>query len=193
MGEKSKEKKKYIVEVARKVFAEKGYKNVTMKDVVEACEISRGGLYLYFDSTDTLFLEVLKEEAGRGSEDLQRGLSDAAGSLEILSLFFKEQKKEILQEKECLSLAIYEYSFAKGKKSPENLIRAQQEQGALLLEKLLEDGKAKGEIACDDVKAEVRHMLYVLEGMKILAKTVGISEKDVDAELVRLLKGVLPE
>ena len=51
MGEKSVQKKQYILETARKVFAEKGYKNVTMKDIVEACEISRGGLYLYFDST----------------------------------------------------------------------------------------------------------------------------------------------
>ena len=46
MGEKSEQKKAYILEVARKVFMEKGYKNVTMKDIVEACDISRGGLYL---------------------------------------------------------------------------------------------------------------------------------------------------
>ncbi len=46
MSEKSAQKKKYIVETARGVFTEKGYKNVTMKDIVEACGISRGGLYL---------------------------------------------------------------------------------------------------------------------------------------------------
>ena len=52
MGEKSAQKKKYILDTARKVFVEKGYKSVTMKDIVEACGISRGGLYLYFDSTE---------------------------------------------------------------------------------------------------------------------------------------------
>ena len=51
MGEKSVQKKQYILETARKVFATKGYKDVTMKDIVEACEISRGGLYLYFENT----------------------------------------------------------------------------------------------------------------------------------------------
>ena len=60
MGEKSLQKKKYILEKAREVFMEKGYKNVTMKDIVDACEISRGGLYLYFPGTRELFLEVLK-------------------------------------------------------------------------------------------------------------------------------------
>ena len=62
MSDKSAQKKKYIVETARKVFMEKGYKTVTMKDIVEACDISRGGLYLYFGSTAELFEEVLALE-----------------------------------------------------------------------------------------------------------------------------------
>ena len=38
MGEKSVQKKRYIVEKARDVFMEKGFKKVTMKDIVEACQ-----------------------------------------------------------------------------------------------------------------------------------------------------------
>ena len=60
MGEKSLQKKKHILETARKVFIEKGYKRVTMKDIVDACGISRGGLYLYFNNTGEIFLEVMK-------------------------------------------------------------------------------------------------------------------------------------
>ena len=37
MGEKSAHKKQFIVETARQVFVEKGYKDVTMKDIVDAC------------------------------------------------------------------------------------------------------------------------------------------------------------
>lgn len=47
MSDKSVQKQKYIIETARNVFMEKGFKEVTMKDIVEACGISRGGLYLY--------------------------------------------------------------------------------------------------------------------------------------------------
>ena len=63
MGEKSLQKRQHILSCARKVFEEKGFKDVTMKDIVDACEISRGGLYLYFDSTRDIFLEVLKVES----------------------------------------------------------------------------------------------------------------------------------
>ena len=55
MGEKSEQKRKFILETARRVFVEKGFKNVTMKDIVEACKISRGGLYLYFENTSQIF------------------------------------------------------------------------------------------------------------------------------------------
>ena len=62
MGEKSIQKKQYILKKAREVFVKRGYKDVTMKDIVEACEISRGGLYLYFESTRDIFLAVLKKD-----------------------------------------------------------------------------------------------------------------------------------
>ena len=61
MGDKSAQKKKLIVERARRVFMEKGYKEVTMKDIVEECDISRGGLYLYFQNTREVFEEVQKK------------------------------------------------------------------------------------------------------------------------------------
>lgn len=54
-------KRQYIIKKAREVFSKRGYKDVTMKDIVEACEISRGGLYLYFDSTKVIFLAVLND------------------------------------------------------------------------------------------------------------------------------------
>ncbi|MDE6983254.1 MAG: TetR/AcrR family transcriptional regulator [Lachnospiraceae bacterium] len=55
MGDKSLQKRKYILERARSVFYKNGYRAVTMKDIVDACGISRGVLYLNFSSTKELF------------------------------------------------------------------------------------------------------------------------------------------
>ena len=52
MGEKSEQKREHILQCAKQVFAKKGFRTVTMKDIVEVCEISRGGLYLYFGNTE---------------------------------------------------------------------------------------------------------------------------------------------
>ena len=108
MGEKSGRKKEFIIEKARDVFARKGFLTVTMKDIVEECAISRGGLYLYFEDTGSLFLEVLrKERESDGGEEIESGDT----SVEMLSAFLREQKKEILGVKESLIGAIYEYCF----------------------------------------------------------------------------------
>ena len=87
MGEKSAQKRQYILETARKVFMEKGFKSVTMKDIVEACDISRGGLYLYFGSTEEIFLEVLKMEAGEADDLFSDNITEDATASDILMLF----------------------------------------------------------------------------------------------------------
>ena len=70
MGEKSEQKREYILKQAKEVFAKKGFRDVTMKDIVEACEISRGGLYLYFGSTEEIFREILLAELEDEGEDI---------------------------------------------------------------------------------------------------------------------------
>ena len=89
MGEKSVQKKKYILETAHKVFVEKGFRNVTMKDVVDACEISRGGLYLYFSSTEEIFLELIRMESQETDDVFAGSISAVASAAEILAVFLK--------------------------------------------------------------------------------------------------------
>ncbi|MCR5337637.1 MAG: TetR/AcrR family transcriptional regulator [Lachnospiraceae bacterium] len=108
MGEKSGRKKDFIIEKARDVFARKGFLTVTMKDIVEECGISRGGLYLYFEDTGSLFLEVLRKER---ESDSGEEIEEAETSVEMLSAFLREQKKEILGGKDSLIGALYEYCF----------------------------------------------------------------------------------
>ena len=89
MGEKSIQKKKYILETARKVFVEKGFKKVTMKDIVEACGISRGGLYLYFDSTSQIFMEVMRLETQEADDVFSDSIKEDATAADILILFLQ--------------------------------------------------------------------------------------------------------
>lgn len=193
MGEKSVQKKKYILETARKVFVEKGYKNVTMKDIVEACEISRGGLYLYFDSTEQILLEVLQMEADETDDVFTKNITQDDTAADILTLFLKEQKKELLQKKNSLTVAVYEYFFAHKSTDKNNMLRKQFDAGVKVLEKLIEAGIASGEFYCEDPKGAASNIMYVLEGMKIDAQTFGITEKMVDEQLLYIMQGLIIE
>lgn len=193
MGEKSVQKKKYILETARKVFSEKGYKNVTMKDIVEACEISRGGLYLYFDSTEQILLEVLQMEADEADDVFTQNITQDDTAADILTLFLKEQKKELLQKKNNLTVAVYEYFFAHKSTDKNNMLRKQFDAGVKVLEKLIQAGIASGEFYCEDPRGAASNIMYVLEGMKIDAQTFGITEKMVDEQLLYIMQGLIVE
>lgn len=193
MGEKSLQKKKYILDTARKVFVEKGFKNVTMKDIVEACEISRGGLYLYFDSTEQILMEVLQMEAAETDDVFTERIEQGDTAADILTLFLKEQKRELLQKKDNLTVAVYEYFFAHGLTDKNNMLRRQFDAGVKVIEKLIEAGIASGEFYCEDPKGAAANIMYVLEGMKINAQTFGITEKMVDEQLLYIMQGLIIE
>lgn len=193
MGEKSVQKRQYILDTARKVFVEKGYKNVTMKDIVEACEISRGGLYLYFDSTEQMLLEILQMEAQETDDVFTGRITQEDTAADILLLFLKEQKKELLQKKNNLTVAVYEYFFERKSTDKNNMLRKQFEAGVKVLEKLIEAGIASGEFYCEDPKGAASNIMYVLEGMKINAQTFGITEKMVDEQLLYIMQGLIIE
>ena len=190
MGEKSIQKKKYILETARKVFMEKGFKKVTMKDIVEACEISRGGLYLYFESTSQIFLEVLKMESQEADDVFSDSITEDATAADILILFLKEQKKELLRKNNTLTQAIYEFYFENDLPKKDNLLKKQFDSAVKIIEKLIEAGVENGEFYCEDCKGTARNIMFVLEGLKISAQTIGITEETVDREIVYILKGL---
>ncbi|WP_026653468.1 TetR/AcrR family transcriptional regulator [Butyrivibrio proteoclasticus] len=194
MGEKSEQKKKYILDKARTVFSEKGYKNVTMKDIVDACDISRGGLYLYFSSTEELFLAVLSDDVTTDDDEaIGAALSGEASAGDMLALFLKEQKKEILRKKNNLTVATYEYFSVHKVSAKDNPLKNQFDTAVRIVEKLIENGVQTGEFYCENPLGCARNLMYVVEGLKISSKTIGISEDAIDRELMYVLEGLVPD
>lgn len=182
MGEKSEQKKQLILERARKVFSEKGFKAVTMKDIVEAAEISRGGLYLYFSDTKEIFLEVMKMETQEEDDVFTKRISEDATAADILLLFLKEQKKELLEKKDGLTVATYEYYFAHNQAEEENVLKKQFTDAQYILQKLIETGIESGEFAQVDAEEMASNIMFVIEGMRIESHTAGITEEMIDRQ-----------
>ena len=193
MSEKTEKKKQLIIDSAREVFATKGYRAVTMKDIVEASNISRGGLYLYFASVEEVFLEVLAAEDMRLEEESLGQTLEGATNGEMLLWFLKAQKKVILQKSDSLMTARYEYAFSCKEKRQKPVFSKEMDKAVLVLQKILERGTESGEFACFDVKNEARDMMLAIEGMKILSCTVGISEKKVDTEFLHMMERIIIE
>lgn len=191
MSEKSIQKKEYIIETAKSVFASKGFKDVTMKDIVDACNISRGGLYLYFDCVESVFRAVIESERLSNDPEEAKLIPQKPCDSDILTLFFREQKKEIMDKRNCLLKALYEFSFIQKEYKQETMLEQQKDACFDFLCEILKNGMDSGEFEANDVSVLANHIIFGLEGMKILNKAGHISEKEIDDELVLIMKSVL--
>ena len=188
MSEKSDSKKKYIIEKATEVFAAKGFRSVTMKDIVEACDISRGGLYLYYSSTEEIFKDVCEaqDESDAENKDISSFLAQAKAA-DLLLWFVKEQKKAILRRKDSLVTARFEYAFYNKEKGNIKEAKYTFDTAVTVLKTILIRGNESGEFECVDPENTALNMMYTIEGMKACSSTFGLSEKKVDSELLFMI------
>jgi len=59
--EKKAQKEKKIIEVATRLFADKGYQNTTIEEIAKEAKIAKGTIYLYFNDKQQLFQNIVKE------------------------------------------------------------------------------------------------------------------------------------
>ena len=118
---------------------------------------------------------------------------DLSGEIFDSANISEEQKKELLRKKNNLTIAIYEYYFANKPGKKENILRSQFDGAVAVLEKLITDGVESGEFYCEDARGCARNIMYVLEGLKVSAHTMGITEKMVDDELLYIMQGLVVE
>lgn len=188
MGEKSLKKKNYIVEKAREVFCERGFSSVTMKDVVEACDISRGGLYLYFADTNEIFEAVLQAEYDALGKNFVGEESDTAG--DILLAYLLEQKKEILKKKDSIAMARYEFMYANRASKKDNLAKKKFQEELKALEKLIQTGVSTKWMVCDNPQIAARNIMFTLEGLRVVAQTTGLTADVMDKEIECIMGSV---
>ncbi len=186
MGDKSVRKKQYIIDKAREVFAQKGYKDVTMKDIVDACQISRGGLYLYFDSTRELFIEVLNKEQ-EGDNSLGAKISEDSTAAEILVLFLVEQKKDILRKRNSLIKATYEFYFQERPEKNKDIFKKDYDSAVKVLQRVIEIGVQNEELICENPEDAARSIMLILEGLKIMSQTIGVTAELIDRQFIYIL------
>jgi AcrR family transcriptional regulator len=73
-----------LIEVATRLFAERGYEDTSIEAVLSAAGVSRGALYHHFTGKDALFEAVVESVDERISADMTAAITSVQDPLEVL-------------------------------------------------------------------------------------------------------------
>lgn len=75
-----------LLSAAAVCFAEKGYDGCSVADIVSRAEVSQGTLYVHFKNKEDLFISMIAEEHGQGTEKARQAAVSAPYMQGIISV-----------------------------------------------------------------------------------------------------------
>lgn len=184
MGSKGEKTKEAIRDVSIALFSQNGFRAVTMKDICEACKMSRGGLYRHYGSTQEIFEEILAGMVKRETVFFKDNMDKNISAKVILSEELRLIQAEMLDPKTSLSYAIYEYSIVCSDRYMIDLnIKAKKRW-----HDFIKYGIVRGEFQKVDIEVMTDHILYIYQGIRMWCRVIPIEEKTVTGIIGKIRK-----
>lgn len=163
---KSAMKRELILEKAEQVFIRNGFHDVTMKDIINECAISRGGIYLYFSSVDEIFTEVVKRHNQTKLEQIKLNIKENGQNADFSALlddYIESQKNRLLNMDNSLMLAQYEFFFAHRDEYDKDYFFSAFHSSKDIVFELLNYGVEKGYLAEKNIDTLADTIMFIIE------------------------------
>ena len=190
MGKKSEETKRRIREGACALFAKKGFKNVTMKDICEETGLSRGGLYRYYESTYQIFSDIADELMSAQDHELWDQMEREVPAPRILDRILERYRQEMLDSGASLSVAIYEFHSEHAQDGGENMLQQQYRASAEMWEAFIDYGIRRGEFREVNGKEVADILIFAYQGVRMYSTILPL-EEEIPRRIVEHVKKVL--
>ena len=189
-NKRGKETRQLIKKYSFALFAEKGFKQVTMKDICEVTKLSRGGLYCHYGSTQDIFKEILNDMMSQQENTFSKKISQNLPAKEILNDVLKIYEEEILDSQSSLSLAIYEYFSIKENAETQNELYMQYLWSLNVWKELIEYGIKKDEFNNVDFLSVFNLIIFSYQGVRMYSKLMPIDET-IPKRIIEQIKKIL--
>lgn len=184
-------RRKQILEAAARVFIRLGYQAATMKDVVEESGLSRGGVYLYYGSTEQMMLDLI-EEGDREVDEMPKMLQDGVPVWDVIEGLIRGMTADMDQASQGLAPVYYEL-FITGwrKRAYESLMARRYSRSLEAFVGLLEEGARRKEFHPPVPVAHIAKMVFSFhDGLQIHAIQFGADLVDVPGQTEAMLLGL---
>ena len=180
MGEKGQNTINRIKSEAMKLFLQRGYKDVSMQDICNACGLSKGGLYRHFGSKAEILLSLVKAER---QYDVRENIARGVSATEILSQYLDEFYRNMLMSDSSLAFALFEYAV-----SERNVALASEDESDIeIWRSLIAYGVSTGEFNEVDYRSVMNTLLYAYRGIRIWSRAIDIDE-NVPRSIIEMIR-----
>lgn len=190
MNKRGEATRRRIRENACLLFAEKGFKEVTMKDICEITGLSRGGLYGHYESTKQIFKEIVDEMMESQEEEFHSKMERGLSAVHILDDILKRYQEEMIDSEGSLSVAIYEYFSMKENADGENALYRQYLASYDTWKSFLQYGIDRGEFYPVDISAVFDLIIFSYQGVRMYSRLMPV-DREIPERMMREIRNIL--
>lgn len=186
-GEKTKQD---IREKAYQLFAQKGFKEVTMKDICELTGLSRGGLYRHYESTEQIFLEIVNAFTDKQKNEVLTKIEQHIPAVTILKELLSRYESEMIDHENSISLAIYEFYSNPTISKEDNSVKEQYDISKSTWVKLINYGIDTKEFNRVNPESVFHVIVFAYQGVRMYSRLMKI-DTDIPAQIMYEIKRLL--
>lgn len=141
------QRKNLILKSAQICFAEKGFRETTVDDIVEHSKTSKGTIYIYFKSKEEIYFELIEEKFGNSLEHYFSSVRKLETAEQKLRYIIQLQKNIEFTEEEqrFIMLQIETNIYLLRKDNSEQFMIERLDRVSKFLEEIINEGITTGE------------------------------------------------
>ena len=190
MNKRGQKTREHIKACACVLFAGKGFKQVTMKDICEAAGLSRGGLYGHYKSTGQIFQEIVDDMMSRQEQEAGLKIRQNQPAVTILDDMLERYRNEMSDSRSSLSLAIYEYFSSQDTPGGGHALYGQYLVSVNTWKKLIQYGIDRKEFQEVDTDAVIDLIIFAYQGVRMYGRLVLVDE-EIPSRMIRQIRNML--
>ena len=164
----SEERKSQILDAAMETFSELGFHKARMSDIAETSGLSKGSLYWYFDSKDSIILNLLEKFFEPELKDLRELLTDSRSAEDRLEIYVDRVSADMVTMLKWMPLVHDFIALAFRKEQVRKAISRYYQMHLEILLSLIQQGIDAGEFQADNAMDASIAIGSILEGTVLL-------------------------
>ncbi len=144
---KAPQRRDEVIDVATRVFHEKGYAAASIQDVADALGMLKGSLYYYIESKEDLLFTIIEQVHRDTMERLEHWLTIEADTLVKVRAFLRWQVLTYCRD--FRKVGVFLHDFRSLSPERQQVILDERDRYDQIMRELIRQGQAEGSIAAD--------------------------------------------